>query len=181
MKTRNTLLKLFTIIVMLCGICSCGGNGKSITKGDEKSRKEDKFNFVLAESRIDAKLKKLLCASQFITNDGEKITPQQANLDTAAFNYYFPNDDVKAFHMGLATLDSMLASAYKYNRTTAGVQKPIIGFRFYRSVSTRRMQDGVNIFNKFDLVIVPTLSMYEDLSTGTIYSHTRPCPKLCGN
>ena len=81
--------------------------------------------------------------------------------------------------MGLIKLEEMLTKAKQYNSSQAGTQNPIIGFRFYRAISTRTLSGGLQINNKFDMVIYPTLSIDQDLTSGPIYGHTRPCPKLC--
>lgn len=188
MKTQNIIIGALTVAVVTLSILLFRVYTSSPEKTKELIAETEMSNSNLkglesAESsmRLEEKLRKLLCASMQIKNDGEVITSQQASLDTAAFNAIHRSDDVKAFHIGLVTMNAMLADANAYNQTAAGIQQPIIGFRCYRSISTRTMSDGVPINNKYDLVIVPSLTMYTDLTTGRIYSHTRPCPKLCEN
>ena len=146
-------------------------NEKSLGKMNERSAP--------SSGQLDDKLRKLLCSTALIANDGEEISAQTAANEIAAFESLHANDNVKAFHMGLRKLDEMVSKAKAYNNTMAGTQDPIIGFRFYRAIATRRLSDGLQITNKFDLVIYPTLSMEHDLPAGPIYGHTRPCPRLC--
>lgn len=155
---------------------------KELLQSDSQNGNAEKLLDTVSESssaQLDEKLRKLLCASMLIANDGEEISAQTAAREIQAFEDQYATDNVKAFHMGLSKLDEMLAKAKAYNNTQAGTQNPIIGFRFYRAIATRTMSDGLQINNKFDLVIYPTLSIDQDLTSGPIYGHTRPCPKLC--
>lgn len=153
---------------------------KELLQSDSRSNEKSSDTLVESSSaQLDEKLRKILCSSLLIANDGEEISSQTAAQEIAAFENLYSADNVKAFHMGLRTLDAMLTKAKAYNNTQAGIQSPIIGFRFYRAIASRTLSDGLQINNKFDLVIYPTLTTDTDFSSGPIYGHTRPCPKLC--
>ncbi len=192
MKTTNILIGILSVAVVTLSIilfrvlaerkeqqtateefAQFDSRTKEKSSGGMKERSET------SSAQLDEKLKKTLCASLLIANDGEEISSQTAAREIQAFEDLYATDNVKAFHMGLSKLDAMLTKAKQYNTTQEGTQNPIIGFRFYRAISTRTLGGGLQINNKFDLVIYPTLSMDVDLQSGPIYGHTRPCPKLC--
>lgn len=192
MKTKNILIGILTAAVVTLSIILFRvlaerkvkeTSTKELVQSDpgthEKSSGGMKERSAPSSAQLDEKLKKILCASLLIANDGEEISSQTAAQEIAAFENLYATDNVKAFHMGLRTLDAMLTKAKTYNTTQSGTQNPIIGFRFYRAIATRTMSDGLQINNKFDLVVYPTLTMDTDLQSGPIYGHTRPCPKLC--
>jgi|GEM_PF-6247756 len=192
MKTTNIIIGVLTAVVVTLSVIlfrvlaerkDNEVSTKELFQSDsgtyEKSSGGMKERSAPSSAQLDEKLKKILCASALITNDGEEISSQVAGQEIAAFENLYGNDNVKAFYMGFRTLDGMLSKAKAYNATQTGTQNPIIGFRFYRAIATRTMSDGLQINNKFDLVIYPTLSMDIDLQSGPIYGHTRPCPKLC--
>lgn len=175
--------RIFPALLGVTLLIGCGQGSKNEERNEdfsnEKSLTSQEEGYVSSPIQLDNKLQRSLCNSISIQNDGEEILPDNAAKEIAAFESHFGADDVKAFHMGLVTLDSMLTKAKRYNKTPAGIQRPIIGFRFYRAISTRIMPGGLPVNNKFDLVIYPTLSMDVDLTSGPIYGHTRPCPRLC--
>ena len=192
MKTTNIIIGALTIAVVtlsiiLFRIISERKDKEDSTKEfvqfdprtNEKSSGGMKERSAPSSAQLDEKLKKILCASMLIANDGEEISSQTAAGEIQAFENLYATDNVKAFHMGLSKLDEMLIKAKQYNTTQEGTQNPIIGFRFYRAISTRTLGGGLQINNKFDMVIYPTLSIDQDLTSGPIYGHTRPCPKLC--
>lgn len=187
MKTTTIIIGVLTATVVALSVILV----RTLAEKKETSAKEllqsdsgnsEKSSDTLSESssaELDEKLRKLLCETMLIANDGEEITSQTAEQEIRAFEDLYATDNVKAFHMGLIKLEEMLTKAKQYNNSQAGTQNPIIGFRFYRAISTRTLSGGLQINNKFDMVIYPTLSIDEDLASGPIYGHTRPCPKLC--
>lgn len=188
MKTTTIIIGVLTaavvaLSVILVRTLAEGKEEKPSTKEllQSDSRNSEKSTDTIQEgssAQLDEKLRKLLCETMLIANDGEEISAQTAAREIQAFEDLYATDNVKAFHMGLNKLDEMLTKAKQYNNSQAGAQSPIIGFRFYRAISTRTL-GGLQINNKFDMVIYPTLSIDQDLTTGPIYGHTRPCPKLC--
>ncbi|WP_341900803.1 hypothetical protein [Fluviicola taffensis] len=186
MKTKITIGVLTAAVIALSIILfrTLSERKEKVTETKELVQigSNEKSADSLAESssaQLDEKLRKILCASLLIANDGEEISSQVAAREIQAFEDLYATDNVKAFHMGLIKLDAMLTKAKQYNTTQEGTQNPIIGFRFYRAISTRTLGGGLQINNKFDMVIYPTLSIDQDLTSGPIYGHTRPCPKLC--
>ena len=189
MKTTTIIIGVLTaavvaLSVILVRTLAEGKEEKPSTKEllQSDSRNSEKSIDTIQEgssAQLDEKLRKLLCETMLIANDGEEISAQTAAMEIQAFEDMYATDNVKAFHMGLSKLDEMLTKAKQYNTSQAGTQNPIIGFRFYRAISTRILGGGLQINNKFDMVIYPTLSIDQDLTTGPIYGHTRPCPRLC--
>jgi hypothetical protein len=188
MKTTTIIIGALTAAVVALSVIlvrTLAENKEPLAKGqvqsDSRNGNTEKSSDTTSESssaQLDEKLRKLLCETMLIANDGEQITAQTAADEIQAFEDLYATDNVKAFHMGLSKLDEMLTKAKQYNNSQAGAQSPIIGFRFYRAISTRTL-GGLQINNKFDMVIYPTLSIDQDLTTGPIYGHTRPCPRLC--
>ncbi|WP_343633938.1 hypothetical protein [Fluviicola sp.] len=189
MKTTNIIICVLAAVVVTLSIIlfrTLQDDRQYVTSTKEVAQFESEKTSVNFSERsfssslqLDKELHRLLCNATTIQNDGEEIKADSAKKEIAAFEAHFGADDVKAFHLGLVTLDSMLTKAKRYNKTPAGIQSPIKGLRFYRAISTRIMPGGLPVTNKFDLVIYPTLSMDVDLTTGPIYGHTRPCPRLC--
>src|SRR5690606_16202757 len=85
---------------------------------------------------IDDKTAKALCATKLSDADGGEMSIDQANAATHYFDSIYPGEEVKAYHMGLATIERMLDSARAYNNQS-GTFDHIIGFRFHRAITTR--------------------------------------------
>lgn len=127
-------------------------------------------------AELTEELAKKVCDFGPESSDGKEIGILAAIEAISDFIAINGDCDVRAFHLGLSTLQSMLDKANSYNGDSP--EFPIVGFRFYQAITSRSFPDGPEIEKKEDLVAFPTLSN-GDNHANPIISHTRPCPKLC--
>lgn len=175
MKTKNVIIGVLSVAVVALSILLF----RSTSENSASSAKELQFS---------PEEKDFICAAKLDTNDGEGISLNAAIADIQALCRKDSVDSVRAFHIGINTLEQLLQKAKTYNVSSGGQSDPIVGFRFYRSISTREVtgsSGSLRIRDKLDLAIFPTLGDGENLQVKypnvqfPIYSHTRPCPKLC--
>lgn len=95
---------------------------------------------------------------------------------------------VYGYQINLKCIDSLYAAIQRYNKIAPDSLK-IRGLRFYEAKSTRMIQDKDQY--EQDLVMIPYLASGKDIflvdykrfrvKDMMIYSHFRPCPKLCAD
>lgn len=127
---------------------------------------------------------KIVCKDTLISTDAEVTTWNTVKPFIDSFD---PNEDVKAFHIGIRNMKLIVSKIDAYNSGLTPANQ-IIGIRFYRAVTTREFTSAGNVprtvVDEPDLIAVPTLAeknLHEVNSSANvpIYWHFRPCPKLC--
>lgn len=127
----------------------------------------------------------LLCLENLTRNDGTVLTWAVAEPIIKKFETDNPNEDVRAFHVGLDHLEDLMTKIKEYNNTST---HKVIGLRFYRGVTSRKLprRNGsfLNVNDKPDLIVVPTLEEHnlhdvDPAANVPILAHSRPCPRLC--
>jgi hypothetical protein len=127
-------------------------------------------------AQLTEELAERICLVKPEITDGTEIELDDAINAITEFIIRNGNDEVRAFHFGLPIVQGMVDKANAYNILHPA--NKIIGFRFYRGVTSRIMDDGLEIEMKEDLVVFPTLAN-DNNHFEPIISHSRPCPKLC--
>lgn len=128
----------------------------------------------------------LLCLENLSRIDGKIIPWAVAQPIIAQFERDNPNEEVRAFHIGLEHLENLMKKIKEYNDKSTD---QIVGLRFYRGITSRKFPrlggaGELDLKNKPDLIVVPTLeesNLHEVNVTADvpILAHSRPCPKLC--
>ena len=107
--------------------------------------------------------------------------------DAKARNLY---NQIYGYQIDLKYIKEMYETIERFNSDRKGSSKKVltvVGVRFYEAVSERQI-NGQNR-RKADLVMIPYLSSGDDVFTVDdhqirdvfkMYSHFRPCPRLCG-
>lgn len=140
------------------------------------------IEFSLEEQR------KLFVAEDFRSDDGEPIEFEDAKDLIKNFEDAHQTEEVLAFHFGLDELRSMIAKADTHNLTAATANR-VVGFDFFRCITTRKFPrtggGDYQFTDELDLVVFPTIATgnLHDIVTAAdvpILSHSRPCPKMCG-
>lgn len=185
MQTKNILIAALAIAVGVLSALLYRANSDCNTSTEESGLQE--LMATVESIDLDPETAKSLCAARLADNDGGEMSLDRAISAIHHFDSLHPQEEVQAYHMGLTTIERMLDSARAYNNQSGNFDH-IIGFRFYRAVTSRIIGQTV-VNNKYDLVIVPTLQSDADLHTVRpetflaasvpIFSYLRPCPKLC--
>ena len=185
MKTKNLIIGVLAIAVIVLSFLlyrAYNVSEKSYNKSAQLTLEEAEF----------------FCVENLDANDGGIIGLDDAKIAIKEFERLNSTDSVKAFHIGLKTLRSMMDSIKVYNDYSRrqGVKDTITGVRFYRGITSRSFTSPTTgkpfpVKERHDLVIVPTVlnnDLYVVRDTVSflpksvpIYSYTRPCPKLCGS
>ncbi len=176
MKTKNVIIGVLIIAVITLSVLLFYSR-TSLNKTNRLNRSQTAYH----------------CTEILNANDGEIIEIEEAVSAIKKFDDLYPGDEIKALHIGLSTLQNLMDSIDLYNKQP-DVKDSISGLRLYRGITSRKHSGPNNtsyqINEKYDLVVVPTLASGIDLHRVyfpplveikvPIYSHFRPCPKLCG-
>lgn len=174
MKTRNIIIGVLAVAVVTLTIVLF-----RVLPRTAESTKKSVAVTVDKSLLLGDDLRKKICAMQLSTGDGDIIQSVEAKDAIAEYSSRNPGQEVRAFHIGKETLADIMTKINAYNNTNPAPNNLIVGIRCYLGVTTRTF-NGTEVPEKVDLIIYPSLADGDDY-TGPIYSHTRPCPKLCGN
>lgn len=178
MKTKNLMIGVLTVAVIALSYMlyqakqDIGGNSSNESENKSAS-KDSKEKFYHCDGK-----------DTLISTDGSEVSWATVK---PIIDSYAPNEDARAFHIGIENLNRIITNIGTYNSTASTANK-IVGIRFYRAETTRTYIVAGNrtrtVTNTPDLIAVPSLSeknLHEaNVSANVpIYWHFRPCPKLC--
>jgi hypothetical protein len=97
------------------------------------------------------------------------------------------HDQIYGYQLGIKHIRELYQAIEHYNLNN---EDSVAGIRLYEAVSTRKIEG--KLFRKADLVMVPYLSNGRDAfvvdstmpivpNNLKIYTHFRPCPRICGS
>ena len=155
------------------------------------------YLFFNAEKPHEDKINKELfskknCKVSVSPYQGKAVTAEAAKAAIQDYKQIYSNekDTIMGYIIGLEHVDSILKDIKRYNSSyVPNADSTITGLRFYHS--TRMLELNGNDTRVKDLVMIPVMKNGTDIDTVfnkliparslSIYSHFRPCPRICGS